>query len=485
MTYVRPTLFAMTTAKRSLRWLPACSLRACAGLRIAFQHLMLTGGVLALGACGGGGGGGGATQTVTATASAPVVTLQPLDVTVSAPNTATLTAAASGVPMATVQWYLSGNGVTWTLIGGATGASFTTPATTLAQSGTLYRATFTNASGSVNSNPATLTVTTEPRLLGPAQVALDAQGNLYIADLPSQTIRKLTPAGALSTLAGQFMTPGSANGTGSAARFGAPSGVAVDAAGTVYVADLQNQTIRKITPDGVVTTFAGMNGVLGGTDGTGTAASFNVPVSLAVDTAGNVYVADAGDSTIRKITPAGVVTTLAGVSGTTGSADGAPGVALFDAPLGIAVDAAGNVYVTDNAHNVPVIVNGSTIRKIAPDGTVSTLAGLAGHPGSADGIGSAARFNIPSGVAVDAAGNLFVVDSENDTIRMITPGGVVSTVAGSAGVRGNTDGTGSAALFRLPNGCAIDAAGNLYIGDEGNGLVRKMTPADVVTTIAR
>ena len=182
---------------------------------------------------------------------------------------------------------------------------------------------------------------------------------------------------------------GSADGTGSAARFNDPDGVAVDGAGNVYVADTFNDTIRKITPAGVVTTLAGSPGQVGSADGTGSAARFNDPEGVAVDAAGNVYVADTRNDTIRKITPAGVVTTLAGSPGQAGSADGTGSAARFDFPNGVAVDGAGNVYVADAGND--------TIRKITPAGVVTTLAGTAGQSGSADGTGSAARFNASGG----------------------------------------------------------------------------------------
>ena len=178
---------------------------------------------------------------------------------------------------------------------------------------------------------------------------------------------------------------------------------------------------------------------------------------MAVDGSGNVYVADSGNYTIRKITPAGVVSTLAGLAGSSGSADGTGSAARFYYPTGVAVDGSGNVYVADTGNY--------TIRKITPAGVVSTLAGLAGSTGSADGTGSAARFYYPYGVAVDGSGNVYVADTGNYTIRKITPAGVVSTLAGTAGSSGSADGTGSAARFNYPTGVAVDGSGNVYVAD--------------------
>jgi sugar lactone lactonase YvrE len=310
----------------------------------------------------------------------------------------------------------------------------------------------------------------------PSGVAVDSAGNLYVAEFGNSTIRKVTPAGVVTTVAGLAGSLGSADGTGSAARFYNPSGVAVDTNGSVYVADYGNHTIRKITSAGVVTTLAGLAGSPGSADGTGSAARFNVPTGVAVDSAGNVYVADSGNCTIRKVTPAGVVTTLAGLAGSVGSADGTGSAARFSNPSGVAVDTNGSVYVADYANH--------TIRKITSAGVVTTLVGVAGNSGSADGTGSAARFNGPTGVAVDSAGNLYVADEFNYTIRKVTPSGVVTTLAGLAGNSGSEDGTGTAARFSNPSGVAVDSAGNLYVGDKSNNTIRKITSAGVVTTVA-
>jgi sugar lactone lactonase YvrE len=309
----------------------------------------------------------------------------------------------------------------------------------------------------------------------PAGVATDSAGNVYVADTGNHTIRKITPAGMVTTLAGTVGVRGSTDGTGAAASFDGPLGVATDSAGNVYVADSYNNTIRKITPAGVVTTLAGTAGVRGSADGTGAAASFAYPTGVATDSAGNVYVADVGNSTIRKITPARVVTTLAGTAGLTGSTDGTGAAARFGSPIGVAIDSAGNVYVAD--HN-------STIRKITPAGVVTTLAGTAGAQGSTDGTGAAARFRIPGGVAVDSAGNVHVADTANNTIRKITRAGAVTTLAGTAGVEGSIDGTRAAARFDRPTGVAADGAGNVYVADNDNSTIRKITPAGSVTTLA-
>jgi streptogramin lyase len=244
-----------------------------------------------------------------------------------------------------------------------------------------------------------------------------------------------------------------ADGIGTAARFCAPQGVAIDNAGNVYVADYDNSTVRKITPAGVVSTLAGLAASFGSADGTGSAARFSGPTGIATDSAGDVYVADTGNCTIRKITPAGTVSTFAGTAGAIGSADGTGSAARFDIPIGIATDSAGNVYVADQGN--------STIRKITPNGMVSTLAGAAGVVGSADGVASSARFNYPRGIAIDSTNNLYVADTSNSTIRKITPAGLVTTVVGIRGQTGFAPGALPGVLAQ-PLGVAISGK-SLYI----------------------
>ncbi len=278
------------------------------------------------------------------------------------------------------------------------------------------------------------------------------------------------------TLAGHARSLGSTDGAGYAARFNAPESLAVGSDGSVYVADTGNNTIRKMTPDGVVTTLAGSPGVFGSSDGAGSAASFVVPRGVAVDSAQRVYVSDSGNNTIRMITPAGVVTTVAGLAGSSGSSDGVGSSARFSNPIGIATDNRGNLYVAEAGN--------TTIRKIAAGGIVSTLAGVAGSPGSADGIGSAARFAFPTGIATDGIGNILIADTGNHTIRKITLAGMVTTLAGSPGTFGSVDGIGSVARFNGPRGVATDNAGTVYVADSGNSTIRKITPGGAVTTLA-
>ena len=316
------------------------------------------------------------------------------------------------------------------------------------------------------------------RFNSPAGVARDSAGNTYVADTVNSTIRKITPAGVVTTFAGLAGSTGSANGTGSAARFNGPAAVAIDSVGNIFVADTNNSTIRKITPARVVSTFAGLAGSTGSADGTGSTARFNFPSALAVDSANNIYVADTGNSTIRKITPGRVVSTFAGFAGRIGTANGTGSAARFNFPLGVAVDRAGtgNIYVGDTSN--------FTIRQITPAGVVTTLAGSPGVRGNANGTGSAARFFLPCGMGVDSAGNIYVADADACTIRKITPAGVVTTFAGLAYSAGSANGTGSAARFNLPGDVAVDSSNHVYVADSNNCTIRKITPARVVTTVA-
>ncbi len=304
----------------------------------------------------------------------------------------------------------------------------------------------------------------------PHGVAVDSSGNVYVADSGNNKIRKVTPAGIVTTYAGSGMI-GSSDGAGSAAAFNGPRGVAVDSMGNVYVADTENNKIRKISPTGVVSTLAGSENE-GKTDGLGAVASFRAPRGLAVDTGGNVYVADTYNSLIRKISPAGLVTTIAG-SGNFGIGTG-PELGSIWYPHAVAVDSAGNVYIADT-YNYKIL-------KLTSTGILSTLAG-SGVFGNANGIGEAAGIYSPVGVAVDPSGaEIYVVDGFS-TIRKISSAGMVTSIAGTSGL-GADDGVGSAASFMNPVGIAVDSGGHLYIGDWGNHSIRKITATGSVTSLA-
>jgi hypothetical protein len=302
---------------------------------------------------------------------------------------------------------------------------------------------------------------TAAQFLLPAGIVKDASGNFFVTDRDNHRIRKITSAGVVTVFAGSG-TAGFTNGTGTAASFNQPYALAIDAGGNLYVGDRINHAIRKITPAAVVTTLAG-DGSPGSTDGTGSGARFNEPLGLAVDAAGNVFAGDYINNRIRKITPAGVVTTFAGSSG--GFVDGTGTGAAFNHPFGIAFDASGNLFVGDS-HNF-------AIRKITPGGVVSTFAG-SGSAGSVNGTGTAASFNRPAGITVDASGNVYVCDLDSHTIRKITAAGVVTTLAGTAGVSGSADATGAAAAFVNPLGICVSGSDAVYVADANNNRIRKI-----------
>jgi len=310
---------------------------------------------------------------------------------------------------------------------------------------------------------------TEAKFTLPDGLAIDGNGNLFVADTYNSAIRKITPEGLVSTIAGGVR--GYANGAGPSAKFDTPTGIAVDNYGNIFVSDF-NHVIRKINPSGLVSSFVGglSSSVL--VDGIGTNSSFYYPAGLSFDSAGNLYVADSGYNAIRKVTSQGLVTTIAG--GTRGFIDGLGKVANFNSPQGITVDVGGNLYVSDQYNQA--------IRKINPIGFVITIAGSKTGFSNANGV--AASFNYPDGIAIDGNGNLLVVDTFNNAIRKINPSGIVSTLSGKGPTQGYIDATGTDARFNAPWGLAVDNAGNVFVADSKNNVVRKITSKGVVTTIA-
>jgi streptogramin lyase len=299
----------------------------------------------------------------------------------------------------------------------------------------------------------------------PTGVAIDVNGNLYVADSGNHRIRKITPAGTVSTIVGS--TQGYADGTGTAAKFNYPTGIIIDASGNLLVADSGNNRIRKITPSGIVTTFVGST--QGYADGTGVAAQFNTPYSICKDTSGNLYITDANNNRIRKITPTGLVTTLAG--STQGDTDGTGVTAQFNYPTGIAIDETDNLYIADS--------NNNAIKKITPSGIVTTLAGL-------NNALLSAQFNFPIGVSVKSSGQdmqIYVTDYNYNRIIKFYP----NTPQGNASfitelipsAQGFADGK-TAGVFMNPRAATTDIIGNLYITDSTWG-IKKITPAGIIS----
>jgi sugar lactone lactonase YvrE len=319
---------------------------------------------------------------------------------------------------------------------------------------------------------------TSAELREPLGVAVDSSGNLYIADLHNDRIRKVSPGGTISTVAGTGSAGYSGDGgPANRAALRGPHGVAVDSSGNLYIADHYNRRIRKVVPGGMISTVAG-NGTWGysGDGGKATSAQLYFPLGVAVNSAGNLYIADSSNNRIRKVTPRGTISTVAG-NGTWGySGDGGPATsAQLAQPKGVAVDSAGNLYIADEYR----------IRKVSPGGTISTVAGTRivrysgdGGPATSAGLG-------PEGVAVDSAGNLYIADSINHRVRKVVPGGTISTVAGNGGAGYSGDGgPATSAQLAQPAGVAVDSSGNLYIADYGNSRIRKVARDGAISTVA-
>jgi alpha-tubulin suppressor-like RCC1 family protein/sugar lactone lactonase YvrE len=374
-----------------------------------------------------------------ATAYAPVITAQPAPFTISNGVSGTVSVSYLAYPLPGFQWQrLAAGSANWvnlsddaTFSGSASATLGMTAGT--AMYGDQFRCIVDNGlSAPVTSSPAPLVVSVP-----------------YV----------------YTTYAGTAKQSGNVDAVGVAARFTHPAGLALDAAGNLYAADDQAHVIRKIAVDGMVTTLAGLAGQSGYVDGQGSTARFNRPRAVAVDTNGTVYIADTGNNAIRKITTDGIVTTLAG----------SPATSVFSTPSGVAVDAGGTVYVADTYHN--------NVSTITPAGVVNVLAGSSSHFGTADGVGIAAQFAWPYGIAVDGGGTVYVADYFYGIIRKIAPGAVVTTLAGATGAAGGIDGLGVNAGFGNPTGLTIDAYGNVFVADSLDDLIRKISPDGVVSTI--
>ncbi len=415
-------------------------------------------------------------------------------------------AVASNTPATSYQWQRLPIGNTlWSNLSdtgpysGTATATLAIASVTPAMSGDQFRCVLGTASGSITTAPSSVLIVDSPLVIStlagkaltqgtrngtgtaarfavPSGVAVDGSGNIYVADFSNDTIRKVTPNGTVSTPYGQAGQAGATNTNtmGDPVLFNTPNGVAIDASGNIYVADSGNSVIRKIDTSGNVTTLAGQVGVTGTTDATGTSAQFNNPQAVAVDASGNVYVADTSNQTVRKITSGGAVTTIAGTAGTNGYADGNGTAAIFNGPTSVAVDSSGNVYVADLFNFV--------VRKIDTSGNVTTPYGQPGQPGRLDGIGNGALFNAPIGLAMDSSNNLYIADSQippittstssgNNLVRRVNTAGVVSTIAGS-GATGHADGTGAAADFYSLQAVALNSNDVAYFADSFNQTIR-------------
>jgi len=416
---------------------------------------------------------GGTTGTASATlAVVPQITLTVSPDTISLGGTATLEWTAQGATGCTASALFCSYGNTCNGDSSFSGSKATsgsenkTPAT-----GGTYTYTL-GCSGAGGSSEASAVLSVNPpsgttssvRFTSPAGIATDSGNNIYVGD-GTYRIRKITPGGVVTTFAGSGTIASndySNDGEGTIARFRDLLCLSTDGTGNIHLAEYYLQTVRKVTPGAVVSTYAGMEFTAGSTNGSGTAARFNGPQGIGVDkVSGIVYVSDTANRVIRKIATDGTVSTLAGAVGQQAWTDGTAATARFFAPEGIVTDASGNLYVTD----------ASMVRKVTPGGDVTTFA-------SGSGLGNL------HGIAIDSSGNLYVANAVYSTILRITPAGAVSTFAGTFGVSGSADGNGTAATFNNPYGLATDSADNVYVTDRNNHTVRKITPTGDVTTYA-
>ena len=321
------------------------------------------------------------------------------------------------------------------------------------------------------------------RFKSPWDVALDAKGNVYVIDLESLRVREITRAGRIRTIAGtgKCCTHLGDGGPAKAAQMG-PVGLAVDAKGNVYISDVRYNRVRKVSPNGTIRTVAG-NGKEGfsGDGGRATAARLSTPQGIDVDARGNLYIADLGNSRVRRVSPNGIIRTIAGNGQRGSTGNGGPAVAArLSEPEDVAVDSRGNVYIASvslsGAHESSGLP--SEVRKVSPNGTITVFAGTGVEGFSGDGGPAvAAQLKDPKGMAVDQRGNVYIADSSNMRVRMVAPDGTIATFAGNGDfVFSGDGGPATAAGIAYPSGVAVDRAGNVYITDSGNYRVRKVSP---------
>jgi uncharacterized protein (TIGR03437 family) len=317
---------------------------------------------------------------------------------------------------------------------------------------------------------------TSAELSIPWGIAVDPSGNVYIADQVNLRVRMVAPSGTITTIAGNGTSGYSGDGSAAtSAELSYTAAVAVDSSGNVFVSDAGNDVVRKFTSGGTITTVAGdnANGVgYSGDNDKATLAQLNLPLGVAVDSAGNLYIADSNNNAVRKVSTSGTITTVAGntLSGYLGDG-GLATSAILQGPRAVALDAAGNLYIADSINHV--------VRKVTTGGTITTIAGTgeAGGFSGDGGLATQAELYYPDGLAVDSVGNLYIADSGNNRIRVVTPAGMIMTVAGNGKFGSSGDGgPATSARLNCPSGVALDSAGNLYVADSENSRVRKLTP---------
>ncbi len=365
------------------------------------------------------------------------------------------------------------------------------PAAAVDGADTIATVAGTGTQGNVDDEP---TTAAGSQLSHPQGLDVDADGNLYIADSSNHRVRKVTTDGVITTIAGTG-TPGNTDdeghtATGSQLFF--PIGIAVDADGNLYIAEYANHRIRKVTTDGLITTIAG-TGIQGNTDDEGhtaTGSQLDSPGAIAIGSDGDLYIVEVSNHRVRKVSTKGLITTVAGITGSNGSADDEGHTAIgsqLNFPIGIAVDNDDNLYIVDSGNH--------RIRKVTTDGLITTVAGITGSNGSADDEGHTAtgsRLQDPRGVAVDNDGNLYIADTNNNRVRKVTTDGLITTIAGT-GTSGGTDDdptnpTATGSQLSGPWSVDVDTDGHVYIADYGNHRIRKIsaaTPAPLAPACVR
>ncbi len=318
---------------------------------------------------------------------------------------------------------------------------------------------------------------TSAQLAYPDGVIVDAGGNLYIADTSDKRIRKVNPAGTITTVAGDGSYGFSGDGgAATSAELSSPEGMAEDASGNLYITDTGNQRIRKVSASGTITTAVG--GAIND-GGPGVFGLLNQPAGVARDSAGNTYIADSGNNRVRLVAVDEAITTVAGTGAAGSSGDGGTAAdAQLNSPQGVAVDSSGNVYIADT--------NSLRVRKVDKSGTITTVAGDGNCCFGGDGgLATSAQLLYPAGVAADASGNLFIADTDNNRVRKVSAAGVITTVAGDGTYGYSGDGgAATGAELGYPSGVAVDSAGNLYIADTNNNRIREVSSGGIITTVA-
>ena len=323
---------------------------------------------------------------------------------------------------------------------------------------------------------------TAAQLVGPNSVAVDGQGNVYFSASGLSMVLKVATNGVISIVAGNGLSRTAGDGgLATGASLGYPAGLAFDSSGNLFIADWSYSNVRRVDTNGIITTVAGGQGQSGfsGDGGPATQALLSGPSALAVDKSGNLYILDTGNNRVRMVTTSGAISTIAGTGALGLAGDGGPATkATFSFPEGMAIDSSGNLYIADKYDNV--------IRRISVGGIINTVAGTGQFGYNGDNVqATKAYLAVPRGVTVDASGNLYIADSANERIRRVDINGIITTIAGTGQAGFSGDGSAATvATFSTPAAVALDASGAVYVADLDNNRIRRVVPGGTVTTFA-